>query len=738
MPLPDPNAAVGVLTSDPTPANWTASFAHVDGTNVYSYWYVDLLAPYSIRIMDISDHVHTHWFVNTHNAYPRPAKPTRAHRPWSIRNIVVHQFAGGPGYPIGHARHLGSHGIYSRLELSAEDKASATNKARTRYTISSYPYHFVIPYYADSITGRVLVYKIQNLRVASAHAGGHREMSLGVSLMGHPRTYTDSNGRYGTPEGRSSERQHEALRALVRYLQDFYHIPDSHVHGHFTHNEARRRECPGYDAERYVLDLEDRLSIAHTFDVGHGAIVNAQSRYCYPVALPGQNAVPDLRRVWERDANGQDSVNNANLTAETARAAQYMTNARSRPGGGFPYGRRPIWHNGCHLYPSRAGQDVYCVRDGWVIAANLKKEISYQQPSGGTAEFGSASWILVQHSDPPVCDARTMWDPPGRPRRRPYPLNYYSLYMHIQPLENASDADNIDWLEELERRDRNLHQTVTTADDTHVFGTLAIPVKTGEVIAKVGTHAAFAIASDGSAVEREARPVLHFEMFSKDNLLDKFGFDDTVTNNWSVNDNTRNPLVESKHRDPPGDFGNAALLGRLNTRRTELETLDPHEERSDLAPQTDTAEFQDAFSKVVARHISEWASEWSQIPRSIWGGNGTGGWRNNQNQWDLFNDRYVDEMQWLRSAWADRSTRQSLQQSTRWLTSMRPWPSQHRFYFFHPIRMLNWLNGLSRGMQHPRGYYNGTGSRTDASTDPESRSKHWTITPRFDWEQSLI
>lgn len=318
------------------------------------------------------------------------------------------------------------------------------------------------------------------------------------------------------------------------------------------------------------------------------------------------------------------------------------------------------------------------------------------------------------------------------------PLNYYSLCMHIRPLENAAAADDFEWLKELQRRDRTLHQTVTTTDATHAFGSLAIPVRTGDVLAAVGEHASFAIAPDGSAVERNRQPLLHFEMFSKDNLLEKFGFDAAVARQWTVNDDTRNPLVETRHLHPPGDYGDADLLARLNARRTELEGIDPHEERADLAPQTEHAEFQDAMSKIVARHINEWAAEWSQIRRAIWGGTGVGGWRNAQSQWDLFNDHYVDQMQWLRSAWADRATRRQLQRSTEWITSMRPWPPAHQFFYFHPIRLLNWLNGLSRGMQHPRGYYNGTGRRDDAATDPDQQTRHWRITPNFDWERSLL
>ncbi len=738
MPLPDPNAAVGVPSTDPTPPDWTASFAHVSGGNTYNYWYADLPAPYSVRIMDVSDHVHDHWYVNVNNRFPRNRRPSKAHRPWSVRNIIVHQNAGGTGEAVGDARHMGTHGIYRRLQQLVETKASHTVVVRgnTRYGHSTFGYHFVIPYFADEINGRVLVYKMQDLSVASPHAGGHNEVSIGISLMGHPRTYTYPNGRYNTPEGRSSERQHKALRGVVRYLQDFYRIPDSQVHGHFTHNVQTRRECPGYDAERYVLDLEDRLAHAHNLDTAHAVTVGAQSRYCYPIALAG-NAVPGLKRVWERDANGQDSVNAANLTDETATAVVYMTNSRSRPGGAFPYGRRPIWHNGCHLHPQAAGGDVYAVRDGWVIATNLKKEINYQQPDGSTAEFGSASWILMQHCDPPVCDARTMWRPRAG-KRRPYPLNYYSLYMHVQPLANAAAADNFEWLKELERRDPALHQLVTTTDATHAFGMLAVPVRTGDVIAKVGEHASFAIAPDGSAVERNKQPLLHFEMFSNDNLLEKFGFDAGVARNWTVNDTTRNPLVEARYRDPRGNYGDAALLARLNTRRTELEGIDRNEERADLAPPTEHAAFQNAMSMIVARHISEWAAEWSQIPRGVWGGNGVGAWRTAQNQWTLFNDHYVDEMQWLRSAWAIGATRQEIQRSARWIASMGPWPRQHQFYYFHPIRMLNWLNGLSRGMQNPRGYYNGTGSRTDATTDPNQRTREWRITPRFDWEEPLL
>lgn len=786
MPLPaDPNAAVGV---DPAPvaALPPAAWAGIGGKHTYpsalvptyNYWYVDL-PDYGIRIMDISDHVHRKWFSKVHSInriahWPRVNYPLKAHRPWSIRNILVHQFAGGLGKKTTDADHFGDHGFHARLQRVCENKGKMRSSVKNtdpvtgvvttvllnRYKKSSWGYHFVIPFYADTYGDLILVYKVQNINAASVHSGAHHVASIGIALMGHPRSYQHPTGLPGQPQGRASIEQHKALRGVVRYLQDFYKIQDSQIQGHFTHNEAGRRNCPGYDPERYILDLEDRIIHAHKHDPDRLVKVESEPRFCYPIALTG-SSTPGLPRVWERGLDGEIAVYPGALMQGKATAVKYMENARSKSGGAFPYGRRPVWHNGCHLFPDSAGGDVYAVRDGWIIAANLKKEISYQKAgAANTSDFGSASWILIQHHESPAGGVRYphptkagKWIAPklwklGH-KMRPYPMNYYSLYMHIKPLENAAAADKFAWLKELKRRDSAplyaLHRSVINDDATHAFGWLAIPVQTGDVIAQVGKHAAVPN-SPGDTAAPKLIDVLHFEMFSTDNLLKDDRFGPRIDEKWIVKDDTLNPLVLDQYRAKADHFD---LIKRPNdfidfeARREELNDAgpprhsdhDPKEQRTDHAPQHETAKFQDALSKIVALHASEWAVDYGKIKnttfKDIWGVTPT--------DWNDFKDNYVDEMQWLREAWKSPSstTRDSLQESSMWLKSMKKWQANTMFYYFHPIRMLNWLNGLSRGMIHPLDYYRGEKLRTIGGT-LEKKNQLWKVTPQFDWLEELF
>lgn len=99
-------------------------------------------------------------------------------------------------------------------------------------------YDFVIGNGTDSGDGQVEVTFRWKKQITGAHCGGTpgnwaNEDGIGICLVG------DFN--QSTP----SAQQMQSLTKLVRFLQQQYNIPKSHIYGHRTTPGARVTECPG-------------------------------------------------------------------------------------------------------------------------------------------------------------------------------------------------------------------------------------------------------------------------------------------------------------------------------------------------------------------------------------------------------------------------------------------------------------------------------------------------------------
>ena len=744
MTLPDPNAAVGVSTEgDVPPPGWTGklSSAPEDPDHPWAYWYLDVPGT-ALRLVEAADFVHAEFFPSTGPGVstPRASRPSHPRGAWRIRQVLLHQTAGATGSA---EENEPRHGFAPRAAAVPRNMGRAKNNGR--YQFAGMAYHVIIPFHGYVVDGRRVIYKVQDFAVPSGHASTHALATLGVNLQGllRPGQLRQRDGTRVVSEDPPSEFQMGALEDLIGYLQAYYGIHDSGIQGHFLHNVDARPACPGYDAERWALERQDRAA--------EGA---AEGAFCYPIALPesGGQDPAYLPRLARRDPEG-NLQRDAGARARALELAQgYLEQSESQPGGSYPFGRRPLWHDGLHLFPRAEGEPVRCVREGWIVAAGLGRRIRFRG-----LDHGSACFVLVQHADSACPDADRIYDWRARSDRRSRPdkhssprrhmaVCYYSLYMHLQPLDEMSSEPA--WLAELDRRDATLSARAR-AGESICLGDLALPVRTAEVIGATGCVDPF-VSAAGEDLATQRTPLLHFELFSHQNLVAIFE-DEQLAAGLSLEAPRREtrPWVAPSLRELPAGLSDAERE-RLATRRREADALDPHQELAQLTPQTRDPSLNHALSKLIARHVSEWAADWSRIPEEVWAGADPEQWNTERALWDEFCADYLPQVQWLKQLF--EADPWPFADALAWMTQLgdvlpsgrvvpyrrghrNPWPGDHSFYYFHPLRLLNWLNGLERAPLHPAPYYGGGAERETGVI--HSRHLAWRWSAGLPWTEAL-
>ena len=618
-----------------------------------------------------------------------PNGESRPHGVNSLHKILFHHHAGsvehtGAGQTVRRRGREVPAKLPSGLPRAIQHTADIVG--RTGAGDGRYGYHYDIPYYEEIVDTRRVLYQTVEPENIGYHTGSYNANTISVSLMGcnrspsYPFGRITSSGEPAQPSwGRPSQYQLQVLEELLPYLRGEFKIHKCHVQGHFMHGKAA---CPGYDAERLAMAIQDE-----------------DRRFSYPVRLAGAGGAPLL----------------AVGTCDTAAAREYLNNTRTnRLGGDWPYGRRQLAHNGVHLFPA-ARAPLYCVHDGWILAARLR---------GYLENFGSTSFILIQHKDPGLRKKparNSVWKPAGsRGEQRIRHLTYYSLYMHVLPAADpgvepfrgpAQDLAEVPWLELLRTRDNAAYTRLTTTDTVEVFGDLALPVSTGEIIGRAGMHNPFARHPGGSrGVPPDPVPVLHFEMFSLENLVELFDPDDGMHDGWTVGDTVNSPLVTYVRRgrrvtnrrysdNVPEDT--QVLIDDFFAGDAGGPSDDPGQ-----APQTD-ASVSNALSKVIFQRKSEWYVRWDRVPRALRTNWGLG----TPAAFQQFRQDYVDQIQWMRrfllnqagdsaATQGDKRTRRR-QLRKFGLVPSGAWPYlsiSRNVFFYHPIRLLNWLNGLERAV----------------------------------------
>lgn len=569
-----------------------------------------------------------------------------------------------------------------------------------------FPYHYDLPHFEDK------VYHTQEDQNLISHAGGENSSSVGVSLIGLKRHRSEPFGkvtwrkpkkvrRFLEPKapasenfGLPSEYQAKNMKLLVQYLQEKYLIQDCHVEGHFQNSNAKRK-CPGWDIERWILKDKQESERARTF--------------CYPIRVKDARTrpVPGLAaRAEGGDVKWRAAVDDAIKEMKKAPlldgdgldpgASAYFENTRDGGHGFFPFGRRPFWHGGVHLFPEKEGETVFCVRHGWVVAAQVKGEVKFEEEITKGAQkqtvqrdFGSICFVLLQHRDPGF-PQRGM---PGTEyswkevKARVRPLRYYSLYMHLMP-QNENKMPP--WLWELKYRSKKTYDAIVKDDKPLVFHRLSIPVETGEPIGFTASHNPFAMRRDKVTSKV---PMLHFEIFSEEPLVEYFNPERKHHGRWTVTDRDRNPFAGAAKS---GTLKVKGLGGQLTKTIADWEkkakNLDKRAEKIEHAPHVDD-EVHDRLSCVISLHKSEWEMAWVNAARK---------WMNHHgyvaDQAKLYDQNYVTPIRWLakvRTAQLFSQIDSAIKRTGSRRTAKR------EYYHYHPIRILNWLHALRRVPKKP-------------------------------------
>jgi hypothetical protein len=511
-------------------------------------------------------------------------------------------------------------------------------------------------------------------------------MGISLSLIGNLRGIGQPTGASYSPDsGLPSAHQKAVVPELVRYLQNTYGISDLHVQGHFQHGKPA---CPGWDFEFWIMQREEQVR-------------RSGQAFCWPVSLGDSDSPADNSLYLRAPAD------------ELARARTYLANTRSAGSGFYPFARQHLWHNGVHFFPAagrRAG--VFAVRDGWVIGARLNKSVNVDG-----RDYGSANFVLLMHEDPGLYDplsSRTTADAGNKLPKRP---TYHSLYMHLDPLDATP---RYRWMDRFEECDAERFAQVTGApEQAWHFASVAVPVKAGELIGHVGLHNAFAARDTAEAsahpevFDEAHRRVLHFEMFAADNPVTWADPNDAVATRWSINDTDSDAFATSvldkldRIAGMPDDDVRA-----LRDAGTEANRLDPNFRDPSIWIDQLTPALDNTLSKVMARHRSEWGANWNTVIDRHF------------RAWGLDLDgadhlkRVVAAFQW----WGElvRTTGGYRVADTGLSANLRP-------TFFHPVRFLCWLNGLTRVLDRaPTGGIDADGYPICTNTEADFHNFHST------------
>jgi hypothetical protein len=630
--------------------------------------------PRETSFSDLAADAKNLWFVDVSNLWHTLPGDRQVK---NIRKILVHHHAGFPhDFTVKHASKRAASGE----KAPAKYVDLSTDQGAEGYYKRGYGYHFDVPFVAeDSPDGsKSIIYVVNTADKDASHTGaGQNETGVGISLVGTMRASEEFPMRrdgfpeskvpaeYNAAPGLPSENQRRLLPVLVRFLQEKYGIADCHVQAHFQHGKTT---CPGYDTEQWVIDHQDKPRRE-----GKG--------FCYPVALTAGGTSPPFLQKPDQ---------------ELARSQDYLRNTVKGRSGYYPFGRRHFWHNGVHLFPAGGtGSPVYAVRDGWVSAARFEKKVVVDG-----FDYGSAAFVVVHHEDPGVWkqgiahDSINMkhfvngsWQPVSV--TVPVHPTYFSLSMHLKPL-----SDDIPWVKRLKEKDVAAYDKAQTdRSKTVTFDDVALPVKTGEIIGYVGTHDPFAALPKSQlkvaapdVFDAKNQAVLHFEMFSGYNLVERLDPDAKAAKAWTIVDADANALAEVAADKLGNVTGLSAFAKALADHTETMETKDPTYQDPSLWSTFLDEPLLNALSCVIVNHVSEWSADWKAVLNSWY------------REWGLAKGKEKDDKKRIEKT-VDHHLNVIQAFQTGWKMPSFAWrqPAIATYpFFYHPIRLLNWLNGMTR------------------------------------------
>ncbi|MCB9728100.1 MAG: N-acetylmuramoyl-L-alanine amidase [Deltaproteobacteria bacterium] len=305
--------------------------------------------------------------------------------------------------------------------------------------------HFMIDWDGTVYQGLDVLYQ-------AYHAGDANDVSIGVDLNNlmrnlvrepdeppyaptHPRFGEMSKKEFKRPRSRRmringgdvqsygyTDAQYQALIGLLKVL---------------TKVLDRIQPFPPLDERGEIIPntLEDGLGFEGF--VGHWHV--SASRWD-----PGPGF--DWQRVYHglaREHNAfpieiEDGKNIATLLepdkVEAYAEQYYRNNEESSDGGWYPIGINQTWHGGVHLH-KRAGADVKMMFDGVLVAGRFGKK---------PVRMGNNNFLVFRHEVPI----------PRRGKDKTKPLVFYTLYMHLAPVDVTVDSrDAFEWVKALRRVD---------------------------------------------------------------------------------------------------------------------------------------------------------------------------------------------------------------------------------------------------------------------------------------------
>jgi N-acetylmuramoyl-L-alanine amidase len=245
--------------------------------------------------------------------------------------------------------------------------------------------------------------------------------------------------------------------------------------------------------------------------------------------------------------------------------ALYAMNEQKSDGGYFPvgpWGENRLWHGGVHL-ATKDQAPIWAPFAGRIVAARM----------GKSSPYGSVNFVLVRHDM--TVGVTTM--------------RFFALYMHVNdelkekdPKASPPWMGKDTWQKVLNRSKLQPKERAEIWDESVGVAMLDEPVEAGEIIARVGRAGP------------DNKPQIHFEIFSEDQVFEKFTGTHMVVHDGSGSGRfVEDDDIVSKIDTDPKDH-------KLSRRELVNFFTSPGE--------------RDQFRFIVSYNVSEWTAEpdWSE------------------------------------------------------------------------------------------------------------------------------
>ncbi len=283
------------------------------------------------------------------------------------------------------------------------------------------------------------IYQTLDVEYKAVHAGEANDRSIGIDLnhVAHNLLSAPKEGHtYGRRQQRDgpsppvringvqyrsygyTDAQYQALIALLTELMGSLDIPKNVPLG--ENGEVRLNILEEDDASSFKgvvahwhLSAE-KWDPGPAFDWDRVMAAISDSQNSFPIPLAGvPRSMTELRDPQKFRA---------------AAERYYRNTETARKGGTYPVGRYQNWHGGVHFFVE-PGTEVQAMFSGTLVLAHF---------SADPTARGSNNFVVLRHEVPM----------PTRPEEDEKSLRFYSLYMHLAPLDISLDSktSSPDWL----------------------------------------------------------------------------------------------------------------------------------------------------------------------------------------------------------------------------------------------------------------------------------------------------